>query len=160
MITGETEYLLERHLQDEYQDEYDDFFGNKKKRQARRAKRKANRIAKRTVRRSQPMRVERKEKRQRFFKDLGKVYRDIGGATAIGTAIDSITAPKIVTNYGNSSISEPSDFSLDVGAPKEPEEEKRGIPTIVYVLGGVVVIGVIGLAVISSQKNKQYQQYS
>lgn len=156
MITGETEQLLEHHLQDEY----DDFFGNKKKRRARRAKRKANRIAKRTVRRSRPMRVERKEKRQRFFKDLGKVYRDIGGATAIGTAIDSITAPKTVIDYGNSSISEPSDFSLDVGAKKEPEEEKKGIPTVVYVLGGVVVVGVIGLAVMSSQKNKQYQQYS
>ena len=156
MITGETEQLLEHHLQDEY----DDLFGNKKKRLARRAKRKANRIAKRTVRRSQRMRVERKEKRQRFFKDLGKVYRDIGGATTIGTAIDSITGPKTVTNYGNSPISEPSDFSLDVGAPKEPEEEKKGIPTVVYVLGGVVVIGVIGLAVMSSQKNKQYQHYS
>jgi len=156
MITGETEHLLERHLQDEY----DDFFGNKKKRQARRAKRKARRIARRTSRRSQPVHIERKEKRQRFFKDLGKVYRDIGGATAIGTAIDSITAPKAVIDYGNSSISEPSDFSLDVGAKKEPEEEKKGIPTIVYVLGGVVVIGVIGLAVKSSQKNKQYQQYN
>jgi len=156
MITGETEQLLERHLRDDY----DDFFGNKKKGQARRAKRKANRIAKRTVRRSEPKRVERKEKRQRFFKDLVQVYRDIGGATAIGTAIDSITAPKTVTNFGNSPISEPSNFSLDVGAPKEPEEEKKGIPTVVYVLGGVVVIGVIGLAVMSSQKNKKYQQYS
>lgn len=156
MITGETEQLLERHLQEGY----DDFFGNKKKRRAKRAKRKANRIVRRTVRRSQPKRVERKEKRQRFFKDLGQVYRDIGGATAIGTAIDSITAPKTITNYGTSSIPEPSDFSLDVGVPKETEEEKKGIPTVVYVLGGVVVIGVIGLAVMSSQKNKQYQQHS
>lgn len=156
MITGETEQLLERHLQDEY----DDFFGNKKKRRARRAKRKANRIARRTARRSQPMRLIRKEKHQSFFKDFGKVYRDIGGATAIGTAIDSITTPKSSTNYSNSSTSEPSDFSLDVGAKKEPEEEKKGIPTVVYVLGGVVVVGVIGLAVMSSQKNKQYQHYS
>ena len=156
MITGETEQLLERHLQDGY----DDFFGNKKKRRARRAKRKANRIARRTVRRSQPKRIERKEKRQRFFKDLGQVYRDVGGATAIGTAIDSITTPKTATGYNTSSIPEASDFSLDLGTPKEAEEEKKAIPTVVYVLGGVVVIGVIGLAVMSSQKNKQYQQYS
>ena len=44
--------------------------------------------ARRLARRSAPKRVERREKRQRFFKDVGRVYRDIGGATAIGSAID------------------------------------------------------------------------
>jgi hypothetical protein len=145
MITGETEQILDRHLQDEY----DDFFGNKKKRRARRAKRKAKRLARRTSRRSAPKRIERKQKQQRFFKDVGQVYRGIGGATAIGAAID----------YGTSTLPEQSDFSIDMGAPKEPEDEKKGIPTVVYVLGGVVVVGVIGLAVMSSNKNKQYQQY-
>ncbi len=152
MITGETEQLLDRHLQDEY----DDFFGNKKKRKARRAKRKGKRLAKRTLRRSAPKRIERKQKQQRFIKDVGQVYQDIGGATAIGAAIDSITKPNLPTDYGNSSIQEQSDFSIDIGAPKEPEEEKKGIPTIVFVLGGVVVVGVIGLAVMSRNKNKQY----
>jgi len=155
MITGETEQILDRHLQDEY----DDFFGNKKKRRARRAKRKAKRLARRTKRRSAPKRIERKQKQQRFFKDVGQVYRDIGGATAIGTAIDSITKPKLPTDYGASTLPEQSDFSIDMGAPKEPEDEKKGIPTVVYILGGVVVVGVIGLAVMSSNKNKQYQQY-
>jgi hypothetical protein len=155
MITGETEQLLDRHLQDEY----DDFFGNKKKRKARRAKRKAKRLAKRTIRRSAPKRIERKQKQQRFIKDVGQVYRDIGGATAIGAAIDSITKPNLPSDYGTSSLPEQSDFSMDIGAPKEPEEDKKGIPTIVFVLGGVVVVGVIGLAVMSSNKNKQYQHY-
>jgi hypothetical protein len=141
------------------QDEYDDFFGNKKKRRARRAKRKAKRLARRTSRRSAPKRIERKQKQQRFFKDVGQVYRGIGGATAIGAAIDSITKPKLSTDYGTSTLPEQSDFSIDMGAPKEPEDEKKGIPTVVYVLGGVVVVGVIGLAVMSSNKNKQYQQY-
>ncbi|WP_407264866.1 hypothetical protein R5N98_12450 [Tenacibaculum maritimum] len=87
------------------------------------------------------------------------MYRDIGGATAIGAAIDSITKPKLTTDYGASALPDESDFSIDIGAPEVPKEEKKGIPTVVYVLGGVVVVGVIGLAVMSSNKNKQYQQY-
>lgn len=152
MILGETESILSRHLEDE---DYDDFFGNKKKRKARRAKRKA----KRAVRRSAPKRIERRAKRNQFFKDIGKVYKDIGGATAIGTAIDSLTQSNL--NIDTTSSSEnPSDFSIGLGAdPEEPEKEKKGIPTVVYILGGVVVAGVIGLAVMSSSKNKQYQQY-
>tara|TARA_R110002012_G_C11514338_1_gene598773 strand:+ start:126 stop:587 length:462 start_codon:yes stop_codon:yes gene_type:complete len=151
MILGETESILSRHLQDE---DYDDFFGNKKKRKARRAKRKA----KRAVRRSAPKRIERRAKRKQFFNDIGKVYKDIGGATAIGSAIDSLTQSQLPENA--TSVPElPSDFTLDLGTPEVPEEEKKGIPTIVYVLGGVVVVGVIGLAVMSSSKNKQYPQY-
>jgi hypothetical protein len=155
MITGETEQLLDDYLQDEY----DDFFGNKKKRRARRAKRKAKRVAKRTIRRSAPKRIERRQKRKRAFKDIGQIYRDIGGATAIGTAIDSFTKPRLPPDYGTSSIPDESDFSIDIGAPEVPKEDKKGIPTVVYILGGVVLVGVIGLAVMSSSKNKQYQQY-
>lgn len=151
MILGETESILNRHLQD---DEYDDFFGNKTKRQARRAKRKAKRAA----RRSAPKRVARRAKRKQFFSDIGKVYNDIGGATAIGNAIDSLTRPKL-PDYSTSTTETSSDFSIDLGAPEIPEEEKKGIPTVVYILGGVVVVGVIGLAVMSNSKNKQYQQY-
>jgi hypothetical protein len=156
MITGETEQLLDNYLQDEY----DDFLGSKKKRRARRAKRKTKRLAKRTVRRSQPKVFERKAKRTKFFKDVGQMYRDAGGATAIGQAIDAITTPKPLDTYGSSNNADlPSDFSIGLGGEKEPEPEKKGIPTVVYVLGGVVVVGVIGLTVMSSQKNKQYQQY-
>jgi hypothetical protein len=155
MITGETEQILDDYLQDEY----DDFFGNKKKRRARRAKRKAKRVARRTKRRSAPKRIIRRQKRQQVFKDIGQVYNDIGGATAIGAAIDSFTKPKLPIDYGTSGLPEESDFSIDLGAPKKPEDEKKGIPTVVYILGGVVVVGVIGLAVMSGNKNKQYQQY-
>lgn len=155
MITGETEQLLDDHLGDSY----DEFFGNKKKRRARRAARKAKRLERRKIRRSAPKRLARRENRKRFFKDVGQVYRDIGGATAIGAAIDSLTKPKL-PDYANDATAEPTDFSIDIGAPQVPEEEKKGIPTIVYVLGGVAVIGVIGLAVMSSNKNKQYQQYT
>ena len=155
MILGETESILSRHLQD---DDYDDFFGNKKKRKARRAKRKAKRVARRTVRRSAPKRIERKAKRTKFFKDVGQIYKEADGATAIGQAIDSFTKPKPLDAYGVSTEL-PSDFSIGLGTDTETEEEKKGIPTVVYILGGVVVVGVIGLAVMSSSKNKQYQQY-
>lgn len=155
MITGETEQLLDDHLQDDY----DDFFGNKKKRRARRRKRKAIRLARRKKRRSAPQRIARKAKRQRFFKDVGQIYNDIGGATAIGATIDSLTKPKLPDTFGGVNAEEPSDFSIDIGAQETPKEEKKGIPTLVYVLGGVVVVGAIGLAVMSSNKNKQYQQY-
>ncbi|MDE0722882.1 MAG: hypothetical protein OSB28_06190 [Flavobacteriales bacterium] len=135
-----------------------DFFGNKKKRKARRAARKAKRVARRTVRRSAPKRIERKAKRTKFFKDVGQIYKEAGGAKAIGQVIDSFTTPKPLDGYGaNTEL--PSDFSIGLGTDVEPEEEKKGIPTVVYILGGVVVVGVIGLAVMSSSKNKQYQQY-
>ena len=152
MIAGETEQMTDGHLQDQY----DDFFGNKKKRRARRARRRSRRLAKRTARRSAPKWMERKEKRQRLFKDVGQVYRDIGGATAIGAAIDSITSPKLPKANGYSNTHEASDFLIAVGAPKEAEEEKKGIPTVVYVLGGIVILGVVGMAVISGRRNKQY----
>lgn len=157
MITGETESILQR---DFFEDDYDAFFGNKKKRRARRAKRKARRLARRNKRKSEPQRIERKAKRKRFFKDVGQIYRDAGGATTIGAAIDAITLPKSTNDYGSTSSQEPVDFSIDMASSQEPEKEKKSIPTVVYVLGGVVVVGVIGMVVVNSKKNKQYQQYS
>jgi len=117
-------------------------------------------LARKTKRRSEPQRIERKAKRKRFFKDVGQIYRDAGGATTIGAAIDAITMPKSTNDYGSASSQEPIDFSIDMGSSHEPEKEKKSIPTVVYVLGGVVVIGVIGMVVVNSKKNKQYQQYS
>ena len=155
MITGETEQLLDNY----HTAEYDDFFGNRKKRRARRAARKAKRLQRRTIRRSEPKRIERRAKRKQFFKDVGQVYRDIGGATAIGTAIDSITQPQVLDDYGKTDTQAPSDFTFGMGAPETPEEDKKQIPTMVYVLGGVVVVGVIGLAIMNSRKNKQIQKY-
>jgi len=157
MITGETESILQRNF---LEDDYDEFFGNKKKRRARRAKRKARKLARRTKRRSELQRIERKAKRKRFFKDVGQIYHDAGGATTIGAAIDAITLPKQINDYGSTSSQDPIDFSIDMGSSKEPEKEKNGIPMVVYVLGGVVVAGVIGMVVVNSKKNKQYQQYS
>ena len=156
MITGETEQLLDHHLQDMN----DDFFGSKKKRHARRAKRKAKRLARRIKRQSSPRRIERREKRQQAFRDIGQVYRDIGGATTIGAAIDSITKPKSPSDPNASSLLDESDYSIDIGSSEVSKDEKNDIPTVVYILGGIVVVGIIGLGVMSHQKSKQYQHYS
>lgn len=159
MITGETEALIENYLG--VDNEYDDFFGSKKKRKARRAKRKARRLARRLKRNSSKNGQERSEKRGRFFKDVGDIYRNIGGATAIGGVIDAITMPKNGQAVNGQVGSEPtaSDYEFSVGnsenESKETENEKKGIPTIGYVIGGVVVLGVVGLAIINYQKNKQ-----
>ncbi len=142
MITGETEYILD--------DNYDDFFGNKKKRKARRAKRKARRAAGRSA----PKRIARRAKSKAFFSKIGTAVQDMGGATAI----DTIAQPKPATGFGGATDA-PSDYDFSLGAPEVPEEEKKGIPTIVFVLGGVVVVGVVGLVVIKNKNNKQlYQQ--
>jgi hypothetical protein len=148
MITGETEQLLEDYLPDEY----DVFFGNKKRRLARRTDRKTRSA----VRKSAPKRIERKTKRTKFFKEVGKIYRDTGGATAIGTAIDSFTKPKL-PEIANTDVQ--SDFSIDLGAPKKDDTEKKGIPTIFYVLGGVLVVGVLGIALMKSKKNHSFQTH-
>lgn len=159
MIIGETEAFIENYLG--LDNEYDDFFGSKKKRKARRAKRKARRLARRLKRNSSKKVQERRKKRGRFFKDVGDIYRNIGGATAIGGVIDAITMPKNEQVANRQGVSAPtaSDYEFSVGNSedqnKEAENEKKTVPTIAYVIGGVVVLGVVGLAIINYQKNKQ-----
>lgn len=161
MISGETEALVENHL---LNDDYDDFFGSKKKRAERKAKRKARRLARRLKRNSSAKIQERKQKRRKFFKDVGQVYQDIGGATAIGGVIDAIVMPKDkqTTNVPGDL---PSDYQFSVGSQdnqivEEKEEQKKGIPTFAYVIGGVVVVGIIGLLIVQSKKAKQVQTIS
>lgn len=172
MVTGETEHIINKQLGE---DAYDDFiFGNKKKRRARRTARnrrrllrkstlqtntgKARRIAKRTERRSAPKRIDKRAKRKTFFRKLGNTYRNIGGATAIGSAIDAITTPKLPDQNGNTSV--PEDYTFSMGSRESPKpDEKKKAPTIVYVFGGVIVVGVIGLIVANNKKKKQYKQY-
>jgi len=157
MITGETEALIENHLLDQY----DDFFGSKKKR----AERKANREKRRLERKSPAKVQERKEKRSRFFKDVGQVYKDIGGATAIGGVVDAILMPKDVPQNTSQNNIEPvvSDYEFSVGSSKQEngkELEKKGIPILVYVVGGVVVVGIIGLLLMRHRRTPIIQGYA
>lgn len=138
------------------QEEEDAFFKRKRKRRPnpKRTARRTKRLARRQTRRSQPKRVARRQKRQRFFKDIGQIYRDAGGATAIGAAIDTVTLHRN-NDPANPPLEMGSDLDIDFGAPELPEEEAEGIPTVVYVLGGVLVIGGIGLFVMQYQKTKR-----
>lgn len=159
MITGETEALVQAHLLDDY----DDFFGNKKKRQARRAKRKARRLARRLERNSAKKAAQGSEKRGGFFNDVGQIYKDIGGGAAIGGVIDSIIMPKDTPSDTLLPQADPvgSDYELSIAADEkneEPENEKKGIPTAIYIVGGIVIVGIVGLLILN-QKNKQTQPY-
>ncbi|WP_046756632.1 hypothetical protein [Kordia jejudonensis] len=152
MITGETEKLIKNHY---FDDDYDDFFGSKKKRRERKAKRKARRTARRKKR--ELRKIQNREKGGSFLKDVGNVYRDIGGATAIGGIIDSFTIGKDSNNSQSINAPIPSDYEFSVGSSqgeKQEEEDKKSFPTAIYVVGGIIVIGIIGLVVINAQKKK------
>lgn len=162
MISGETQALIEDHFLD---NDYDDFFGSKKKRQERKTKRKAKRVARRLTRNSSAKIQERKEKRSRFFKDVGQIYQDIGGATAIGGVVDAILMPKYTQNNTTQNNSEPdvSDYEVSLGGTEDREEAKnfkKGIPTIAYVVGGVVVVGIIGLLILQNKRRPKIQAFS
>ncbi|EDP94668.1 hypothetical protein U8527_06900 [Kordia algicida OT-1] len=161
MISGETQALVENHF---LADDYDEFFGSKKKRAERKAKRKARRLARRLKRNSSAKMQERKQKRRKFFKDVGQVYRDIGGATAIGGVIDAIVMPKD-KQTANIPSDLPSDYQFSVGSQaseivEEKQEQKKGIPTYAYIAGGVVVLGIVTLVILQSNKAKQVQALS
>ena len=155
MIATETETLLHNHY---LVDDYDDFFGSKKKRMARRAKRKAKQ--KERQKKRELARKLRKEKGGSFLKDVGNVYRDIGGATAIGGIIDSLTIAKDTNKNDNPSadVRVASDYQFSVGSSGEEndkEEDKSSFPTAVYIVGGVIVVGIVTMLVINAQKKKQ-----
>ncbi|TGV03631.1 hypothetical protein [Flavivirga rizhaonensis] len=154
MITGETEAIIQRQLGEE---DYDEFFGSRKKRKARRAKR----AAKKVERRSAPKRIERKAKRKVFFSKLGQAYQGLGGATALGAAIDTITKPTTVSKYPltNNEVSE--DYSISVGASNDdPLPDKKQFPIKYIIVGSVVFIGIIGVIVYANKKKKlRMQQY-
>lgn len=130
---------------------YDAFFGKRKKRRALRAARRAQRLQRRRLTRS-PKSIKRREKRRQFFKSVGQAYQDIGGATAIGQAIDAATQQQPPVH-----LESPSDFDVSIGASEATRANKNEIPTVVYVLGGVVVVGIIGLALMKSQSRNTYK---
>ncbi|WP_025741905.1 hypothetical protein [Aquimarina pacifica] len=144
MIAGETEMLLN--------EEYDDFiFGNKEKRAAR----KKARQEKRALRRNAPKRIERRKRRKDTLQKIGQAVTDLGGATAIGGAVDTLlnTSDPI---QGQPTVNTPSDYAVGIGA-KEPEDQKKGKSTttlILYGVIGILVVGGVGTLIYQSQKNK------
>jgi len=153
MIAGETEMLLADYITD---DTYDDFlfFGNKEKK----AKRKAARKARRIIRRAAPKRIARRQRRRDSIAKLGQIKRDLGGWSAIGNAIDTISRPRTtgldpIGIAPNQPGEIPSDFTLDVGT--DPLEQSRTATSTMVLYGvlGVVVVG--GLVLLYKTSNKK-----
>ncbi len=138
MITGEVERIMGTPLNES---DFDPFFGNKKKRLARRAKRQIRRKARRLKRQQQGG----------FFSRLGQTYREAGGATGIGTAIDAMTNPEY---DGMEQPDQDVDFSMGGSDQIIPQGDK-GFPTIIVVLGGVALLGVTGLILLNKKKQQQ-----
>jgi hypothetical protein len=147
MIAGETEYVLEDQL-------HDDFFGNKEKRRKRRAARKARRMARREKRRSDPKRIARRERRRTLFSKLGEAYRDIGGGQAIGGAVDTLLNKPIPTD-SMSQGETPKDFSLGLGTDtKDAHQKEKKANYTPYIIGGGVLLG-LGVVGVMLYKTNQ-----
>lgn len=149
MMTGETEAIVRQY----YKDDYDAFLDAKDKRRARRAARKAKRLERRAIRRSDPKRIVRRANRKRFLKDVGQVYNAIGGATAIGTAIDAITQPQSSEVRPSNVTDFETDYTIGIGQSEPVETSNSKLPTVVYVLAGVALIGAVGVLVMQRQKH-------
>ncbi len=175
MIAGETEQLLEDHLEDDFFRSKEERLKRRAMRKARRAERKAKRadqkairVSRREMRRSEPKRVERRARRRSFGSKLGEVYHQIGGATTIGSAVDTLFSKPIPQAYDPnvSSIATakeaPKDYSFGLNSKGEnatkeegatKEKKKNYTP---FIIGGVVAVGLLGLGILmykSNQKN-------
>ncbi|WP_299212615.1 hypothetical protein [uncultured Dokdonia sp.] len=119
--------------------EEDHFFGSRKKRKRRQARRKA----KQAQRAQSPKVLARKARQKTFFKKVGNVYRDIGGATAIGQAVDTLVNPS-----QTDSSHTPSDYEIGLLSQEEKAEtssKNKGVPMAFFIISGVLVLGVVGL---------------
>ncbi|WP_010182446.1 hypothetical protein [Aquimarina agarilytica] len=155
MITGETEHLVNGHHAD---DEYDNFiFRRRRKRRSRAAvealrnKRRSARIRRRNQRSN--IRIARrtaiKPRRRRIISKIRRV-----APTILSTPKIPITSPVSTSPYVADTISySPTRNSIvDTNSSIAKPEETTKTPIGWYILGGVVVTGVIGAIVIQSRK--------
>lgn len=89
----------------------------------------------------------RKQKRKAFWANLGKNIKQGGGAEGLGGTVDNII------NLFSKNKEIPEDYSFEL-ANSQQEQEKPGIPTSVFVIGGVVLLGMAGLGYMM-YKNKK-----
>ena len=119
MIAGELEYI---HGQGTGEDQYDYFFkklfGKKNKRPKKTEEEKAA----------------SKEKRSAFWGKVGSGYQKAGGAEGILGTVSN------VMNFFKPG-EQPEDYEVGMGHPEE-EEQKKGIPKEVIIIGGIAVIAV------------------
>ncbi len=179
MIAGETEQLLEDHLEDDFFRSKEERLKRRAMRKARRAERKAkrvskrvgrkaNRVSRREMRKSEPRRIARRTRRGNFGSRLGQVYHQIGGAATIGSAVDTLFSKPIPQAYDTnvSSIGmakeAPKDYSFGLNARDETATNEENVTKdkkknyTPFIIGGVAAVGLLGLGILmykSNQKN-------
>lgn len=115
MIAGETQNLLNNT------EPYDNFlFFGKKKRKSKKDLTPEEKEA-------------RKQKRRKFWSAVGEQFQS-GGAVSSIADMFAKAEPEAV----------PSDYDINIGSEKEepPPEDKKGIPTAVWVIGGIVIVSI------------------
>lgn len=150
MIAGETEALLAQ--QGYIDNQYDNFlfFGKKNKNADAGAdnQTKAKKAKKPKKELSEEEKAARKEKRQETWKNISDQFKE-------GGTVSNILNLFGVGNNANSS-SMPSDYEFGV-AGQDSGNDKQGIPTAVWVVGGVVVLGLALFTYSQIQKKKDMQ---
>lgn len=136
MIAGETETILSREAGTGHYDNFL-FFGKKD------GKKKPKREKKQLTPEEQEA---KRARRQQFWSNLGESFKEGG------------TVSNIVGLFGGGrGAPAPEDYEMSVGdqAGNQPPAEKKGLPTGVLVVGGVVVLAVAYFGYQQFQKNQQ-----
>lgn len=125
--------------------EEDAFFGSRKKRKRRKERRKKRRA----MRKARPKVIARKQRQKAFKNTITNVYRDIGGATAIGQAVDSLLIPTRADT-----LETPSDFEISL-TPQDEHTPKgaKGVPMGFIVIGGILVLSVVGVIIYKKRQS-------
>ena len=110
-------------------EEYDPFFWKKK---------------------SPEQKAARKKKRKAFWGKVGQGFQQMGGAAGVlQTASNVVSLVK-----GPQTAAAPSDYQISVGATGQPTTppEKKGIPMVVWAVGGLLVLAAAGFLYKKYQK--------
>ncbi len=135
MIAGETEAILARQGVEAYDNFL--FFGKKEEKEKKEKKPKKEL--------TEEEKAARKEKRQQVLQTIGDQFKE-GGLVSNVLGMFGIG--------GSNAAADPSDYEFGM-TDTEPQKNKNAVPTVVWVVGGVVVLGLVAYGIIQAQKNKQ-----
>jgi len=100
-------------------------------------------------RKPKPTKAQRQEKRKDFWNRVGKNVNESGGAEGIGKTVDNI-----LNLFRANNNPQPNIYDYEVGlANTDTSQTQSSIPQSVYVVGGIVLLGV-GVLGYMAYKNK------
>ncbi len=174
MITGETENIVADYLDS---DAYDAFlFGRRRKIRRRRSSsiarksqrgvlrgqrrrtrnlRRTNRINKRIVRRNSPKVIQRKARTRRIVSQVKRLAPTVLPLVS-GSTISSISTPPFTSTADSNMSSSNTPITGLKTTQKDPSKENN-IPKVVYIVGGLALLGIVG-AIVVSTRNTQVAQ--